>query len=354
MIIFTFLSCAITVMSGAFAVPAASPDPSIPDFEIGPHTGNLARRQGGMDYNQNWKAGQGNINYQAQSNGYSVTFSNAGDFVVGKGWRTGKARNISFSGSTQQQAGTVLVSVYGWTKNPLIEYYVQEYTSNGAGSAQGQKVGSLVSDGSTYEIWKHQQVNQPSISGTATFWQFISNRVSKRPGGGTVTMQNHFDAWKKAGLNLGSQWDYQVLSTEAWGNAAGNSKYTLSEVSGGSPNGGGGGGGPPSQGPQPQPTSSTRSSSASTSASPSARTETKSVTTTKTETKTETKTQATTSTIISTKVETSVQTATVTKTEATTIEKTTTKTETVSVASICAATPSAAAPTSPVAAPYTP
>ena len=339
-------------MSGAFAVPAASPDPSIPDFEIGPHTGNLARRQGGMDYNQNWKAGQGNINYQSQSNGYSVTFSNAGDFVVGKGWRTGKARNISFSGSTQQQAGTVLVSVYGWTKNPLIEYYVQEYTSNGAGSAQGQKVGSLVSDGSTYDIWKHQQVNQPSISGTATFWQFISNRVSKRPGSGTVTMQNHFDAWKKAGMNLGSQWDYQVLATEAWGNAAGNSKYTLSEASGGSPNGGGGGGGggPPSQGPQPQPTSSTRSSSASTSA----KTETKSVTTTKTETKTETKTQATTSTIISTKVETSVQTATVTKTEATTIEKTTTKTETVSVASICAATPSAAAPTSPVAAPYTP
>ncbi|KAK0639476.1 glycoside hydrolase family 11 protein, partial [Cercophora newfieldiana] len=228
MVAITLLSFVAAAISGTFAVPTASPDPDAPDFEIGPHTGNLARRQGGMDYNQNWKSGQGNINYQAQSNGYSVTFSNAGDFVVGKGWRTGKARNITFSGSTQHQAGTVLVSVYGWTKNPLIEYYVQEYTSNGAGSAQGQKVGTLVSDGSTYEIWKHQQVNQPSIAGTATFWQFISNRVSKRSGGGTVTMQNHFDAWKKAGLNLGTQWDYQCLATEGWGNAGGNSKYTLS------------------------------------------------------------------------------------------------------------------------------
>ena len=208
----------------ASAAPTAEASPDAPDFEVGPH--NLARRQG-LDYNQNWKAGQGNINYQAQSNGYSVTFSNAGDFVVGKGWKQGKARNITFTGSTQQTSGTVLVSVYGWTKNPLIEYYVQEYTSNGAGSAQGQKLGSFTTDGSTYDVWKHQQVNQPSISGTSTFWQYISNRVSKRPRSGTVNMQAHFDQWKKMGLNLGSH-DYQVLATEGWGNAGGNSKYTVS------------------------------------------------------------------------------------------------------------------------------
>ncbi|KAK1753126.1 glycoside hydrolase family 11 protein [Echria macrotheca] len=235
MVAFTYMSLAAAA-SVAMAAPYA--DPGMPDFEIGPHTGNLARRQG-LDYNQNWKAGQGSINYQSSNDGYSVSFSNAGDFVVGKGWRTGKARNISFSGSTTQQAGTVLVSIYGWTTNPLIEYYVQEYTSNGAGSAQGQKVGSLTSDGSTYDIWKHQQVNQPSIQGTSTFWQYISNRVNKRPGSGTVTLANHFNAWAKAGMNLGSH-QYQVLATEGWGNAAGNSKYTMQEV--GATGGGGGGG----------------------------------------------------------------------------------------------------------------
>ena len=50
--------------------------------------------------------------------------------------------------------------------------------------------------------------------------------VDKRPNGGTVTMANHFAAWKKAGLPLGSH-DYQVLATEGWGNAGGNSKYTI-------------------------------------------------------------------------------------------------------------------------------
>ncbi len=136
-------------------------------------------------------------------------------------------RNITFTGSTTRSSGTVLVSVYGWTKNPLVEYYVQEYTSDGKGSAQGQKLGTFTSDGGTYEIWKHQQVNQPSIQGTSTFWQYISNRVDKRPDGGTITIANHFAAWKAAGLNLGTH-DYQVLATEGWGNAGGNSKYTLS------------------------------------------------------------------------------------------------------------------------------
>ncbi len=88
-------------------------------------------------------------------------------------------------------------------------------------------MGTLESDGSTYEIWKHTQVNQPSIAGTATFTQYISNRVTKRPEGGTVTVANHFAAWDKVGLKLGSH-DYQTLSTEGWGNAGGSSKYTLS------------------------------------------------------------------------------------------------------------------------------
>jgi endo-1,4-beta-xylanase len=135
-------------------------------------------------------------------------------------------RNITFTGSTTASSGTVLVSIYGWSRSPLVEYYIQEY-SNGGGAAQGTKLGSFESDGSTYDIWKHQQVNQPSIVGTSTFWQYISVRRNMRPGGGTVTVANHFDAWAKAGMNLGSL-DYQTLSTEGWGNAGGNSKYTLS------------------------------------------------------------------------------------------------------------------------------
>jgi endo-1,4-beta-xylanase len=42
-----------------------------------------------------------------------------------------------------------------------------------------------------------------------------------------MTMQAHFDTWKKAGKSLGSM-DYQVLSTEGYNNAAGSTTKKLS------------------------------------------------------------------------------------------------------------------------------
>lgn len=88
MVAFTYLALAATAISGAFAAPAPAPvaRPELPDFEVGSH--NLARRQ---DYNQNYKTG-GSVNFSPNSNGYSVSFSGAGDFVVGKGWKTGTSR----------------------------------------------------------------------------------------------------------------------------------------------------------------------------------------------------------------------------------------------------------------------
>ncbi|KUJ11480.1 putative endo-1,4-beta-xylanase 1, partial [Mollisia scopiformis] len=213
MVGFTQLFLAVSAVTGALAAPAPY---DLLDFEIGGD--RLAARQ---DYTQNYKTG-GSVNFQSSTNGYSVTFSGAQDFVVGKGWSKGTDRNITFTGSTSASAGTVLVSVYGWSKNPLVEYYIQEY-SNGQGAAQGTKLGTLESDGSTYDIWKHQQVNQPSISGTTTFNQYISVRQDKRTGSGTVTTANHFAAWAKLGMNLGTM-DYQTISTEGWGGAGGNSK----------------------------------------------------------------------------------------------------------------------------------
>lgn len=96
------------------------------------------------------------------------------------------------------------------------------------GSAQGSVLGSVTCDGATYDIYKHTQVNQPSIAGTTTFDQFISNRRTQRSGSGSIDTKCHFDAWAKVGLNLGSTFDYQVLATEGFSNAGGNSQYTIS------------------------------------------------------------------------------------------------------------------------------
>ena len=86
MVAFTHLAVALSAVAGAFAAPAADPNADAPDFEL--TTTSLSRRQ---DYNQNYKT-SGNVNFSPSSTGYSVQFSGAGDFVVGKGWKTGTTR----------------------------------------------------------------------------------------------------------------------------------------------------------------------------------------------------------------------------------------------------------------------
>lgn len=106
-----------------------------------------------------------------------------------------------------------MLSVYGWSQNPLVEYYVVEASLNPPNF--GTFKGTVYSDGSNYNIYENTRYNEPSIEGTSTFNQYISVRQSPRQSG-TVTISNHFQAWAKLGMNLGSL-KYQVVAVEGWG-----------------------------------------------------------------------------------------------------------------------------------------
>ncbi|KIY70714.1 glycoside hydrolase family 11 protein [Cylindrobasidium torrendii FP15055 ss-10] len=222
----------LTLLVAATAVYAAPTNGTTDVLDIRSGTPSGTGTSNGYYYSW-WTDGAGDATYTNGAAGqYSLTWSGGnGNLVGGKGWNPGtSSRVINYSG-TYQPNGNSYLSVYGWTRNSLIEYYVVEsYGSYNPSSAASLK-GSVTCNGASYDILSTWRTNAPSIDGTATFQQFWSVRNPKKaPGGsisGTVDTACHFNAWANLGLNLGSEHNYQIVATEGYF-SSGSSTITVS------------------------------------------------------------------------------------------------------------------------------
>ncbi|EEY23770.1 endo-1,4-beta-xylanase A [Verticillium alfalfae VaMs.102] len=142
MVCFSSLFVAASAIAGVFASPV--------DHE------QLAKRQStpssqgthdGYFYSW-WTDGGAAATYTNLAGGeYSVSWSNGGNLVGGKGWNPGGPRGNSY------------LAVYGWTRNP------RTYNPSSGATARGQ----VTHDGALYRLFESTRTNQPSIDGTATF-----------------------------------------------------------------------------------------------------------------------------------------------------------------------------------------
>lgn len=179
-------------------------------------TSNETGTHDGYDY-EFWKDEGGSGSMTLNSGGaFSAEWHNVNNILFRKGKKFDETQthqqigNIAINyGANYQPNGNSYLTVYGWTVDPLVEYYIVESWGNWRPPGATPK-GTITVDGGTYDIYETTRVNQPSIKGTATFQQYWSVRRNKRTSG-TVSVSGHFYEWESMGMPMGKM--YEVAMT---------------------------------------------------------------------------------------------------------------------------------------------
>ncbi|MCR6097164.1 glycoside hydrolase family 11 protein [Salipaludibacillus agaradhaerens] len=179
-------------------------------------TDNSIGNHDGYDY-EFWKDSGGSGTMILNHGGtFSAQWNNVNNILFRKGKKFNETQthqqvgNMSINyGANFQPNGNAYLCVYGWTVDPLVEYYIVDSWGNWRPPGATPK-GTITVDGGTYDIYETLRVNQPSIKGIATFKQYWSVRRSKRTSG-TISVSNHFRAWENLGMNMGKM--YEVALT---------------------------------------------------------------------------------------------------------------------------------------------
>ena len=181
---------------------------------------------GGYSY-ELWAEGNGSgcmTVYGADAN-FSATWTNVEDFLARIGLNFDQTKtpaqigtiSADFAETKTGNTGLVYVGIYGWTVNPLREYYILEDwgTTKPAGVASDgtprDKMGTITVDGAVYDVWKKTRTNKPAITGdNKTFDQYFSIRQTARQCG-HISISEHFSKWAGLGLQLGNLYETKIL-----------------------------------------------------------------------------------------------------------------------------------------------
>lgn len=180
---------------------------------------NATGNQDGYDY-ELWKD-YGTTSMTLNGGGaFSCSWNNIGNALFRKGIKFDSTKsyeqvgNISIDyGCDYRPSGNSYLCVYGWSKNPLVEYYIVESWGSWRPPGASSK-GTINVDGGTYDVYETTRVNQPSIEGNTTFKQFWSVRTSKKTSG-TISVTDHFRAWSRMGMKLGNLYEV-ALNVEGY------------------------------------------------------------------------------------------------------------------------------------------
>jgi LysM repeat protein len=166
-----------------------------------------------------WYQG-GNNSMTSYDNGtFTAKWSGTNDFLARVGFKYDEKSTYEDVGpidayfnwkKSGSAGGYNYIGIYGWTVDPLVEYYIVDDWYNKPGAYLGQRKGEFTVDGDTYEIYQNTRNQQPSIKGTATFPQYFSVRKSARSCG-HIDVTAHFKKWESLGMKMGKMYEAKVL-----------------------------------------------------------------------------------------------------------------------------------------------
>lgn len=186
-----------------------------------------------------WSSGSGGcITPSGNTAAFKATWANAGDFLARMGFQWNETKTFDQYGTvsadyaytkTGTAGGYSFIGIYGWSNNPLIEFYIVDdwFGTGSAPTGGGALKGTFSVDSGTYKVYTHQQVNQPSIHGNTTFMQYFSIRQTARQCG-HISLSEHWKEWKTLGMDLGKMYEAKLL-IEA-GGGSGSIDYSVGNM----------------------------------------------------------------------------------------------------------------------------
>ncbi|MCQ2062388.1 MAG: glycoside hydrolase family 11 protein [Fibrobacter sp.] len=213
--------------------------------EQGGHTGEGTRNPGKSDVSvkdaipnsiyhyEIWYQGGNNSMTYYQDGTFSAEWNGSNDFLarVGLKYNSDKTYQelspITADYKFTKQSGNAsysYIGIYGWTQEPLSEYYITDDWFGGKPNP-GNRVGEVQVDGETYDIYTNTRYNAPSIlDHNETFTQYFSVRRNARQCG-HIDITAHMKAWEKYGFK-GKLYEAKLL-VEAGGGATGKIDFNV-------------------------------------------------------------------------------------------------------------------------------
>ena len=175
------------------------------------YTENITGSEDGYDF-ELWKDTGTTFMTITGGGTFSCEWSNINNALFRKGQKFDCTKTYQELGNVQvdynvdyNPNGNSYLCVYGWTKEPLVEYYIVD--AWGTWRPPGATaIDTITVDGGTYDVYHTIRENQPSIIGNTTFDQYWSVRTDKKTSG-TISVSQHFAAWEKLGLPLGKMYE---------------------------------------------------------------------------------------------------------------------------------------------------